>query len=94
MESEAELNEAVVRLAAKMLKAYARDLGNQGCNDFDLGEQGVPEHLWVEFVRLAEEDNRSPQEYVPGLPSSEYRRHLPDFQVAHWLSRRLSGMAK
>lgn len=79
----------LLRLAARLLRTHSREVANHGCNDFDLKEAGVPETLWEDIVREAETDNRSPEQYTPGLPADEYRRLLPDFQVASWLARKL-----
>lgn len=77
------------KLAARMLRDYARDLGNRGCNDFDMKTAGIPEAQWEEVARQAAVDNRSPDEHTPGLPPDAYRHTLADFQVASMLASML-----
>lgn len=62
------------KLAAKFLRDYADQLGNNGCNDYE-----APEYVPVdELERLCGEANRDPDEPVMEDP--------PDFAVAEMLA--------
>ena len=72
-----------VDAAVQFLRDFADDLGNRGCNDFDLKAMIPDEIERRDFVRECREWNGDPEEFDPNF------LELPDFAVVGFLAHKL-----
>jgi hypothetical protein len=89
------MNSTERKLLIYFLERYSEDLGNAGCNDFDLSEYMSDEEIEV-FVRDAfvRNDPRDGRKDFENLSKRALKRVLPDWRIVDELIDRLKGEAE